>query len=139
MPEHLSRLQQYTHDGGLDPTWTTRFAIADANGKTTAPANANQPEGGSPAIPWGQGQLVYAASPSATPAAAKPSAASQEEAQSPDESAMDEVYSSIFSGDSTRGRSSTIQMAQQDDAALSSLHNPALALLLPALTFALLV
>lgn len=49
---------QYTHDGGEDPTWTTRFAIGDEDGKTVAPPESNQPQGGSPAIPWGQGTLV---------------------------------------------------------------------------------
>ncbi|RDX54074.1 hypothetical protein OH76DRAFT_1341266 [Lentinus brumalis] len=37
-------------------TWTTRFTIAAADGSTTAPANADQPDG-SP-IPWGTGALV---------------------------------------------------------------------------------
>lgn len=49
---------QYSHDGGKDPTWTTRFAIADQSGNLTPPPNANQPQGGSPAIPWGEGALV---------------------------------------------------------------------------------
>ncbi|KAI0694582.1 hypothetical protein C8T65DRAFT_55212 [Cerioporus squamosus] len=37
-------------------TWTTRFTISAADGSTTAPANANQPDGS--AIPWGTGALV---------------------------------------------------------------------------------
>lgn len=49
---------QYTHDGGKDPMWTTRFTIARADGIWMNATNANQPEGGSPAIPWGTGALV---------------------------------------------------------------------------------
>ncbi|PWN34107.1 uncharacterized protein FA14DRAFT_161635 [Meira miltonrushii] len=58
---------QYSHDGGKDPTWTTRFAIADQAGNVTPPPNANQPQGGSPAIPWGEGALVLNNTPTATP------------------------------------------------------------------------
>lgn len=57
---------QYTHDDGKDPAWTTRFAIADPNGKTVAPSNANQPQGGSPAVPWGEGALVAATNASSS-------------------------------------------------------------------------
>ncbi|EST06625.1 Ser-Thr-rich glycosyl-phosphatidyl-inositol-anchored membrane family [Kalmanozyma brasiliensis GHG001] len=49
---------QFTHNG-QDPTWTTRFAIADTNGAVTTPPNARQPEG--PAIPWGTGRIVSGA------------------------------------------------------------------------------
>lgn len=49
---------QFTHSG-QDPTWTTRFAIADASGAVTAPPFAKQPEG--PAIPWGNGRIVSGA------------------------------------------------------------------------------
>ncbi|RPD58973.1 hypothetical protein L226DRAFT_108328 [Lentinus tigrinus ALCF2SS1-7] len=37
-------------------TWTTRFTIAAADGSTTDPADATQPDGS--AIPWGTGALV---------------------------------------------------------------------------------
>ncbi|KAH8810401.1 hypothetical protein DL96DRAFT_1627082 [Flagelloscypha sp. PMI_526] len=45
-----------TADG---PQWTTRFAIADAQGNTVPPENADQPnpKAGDPAIPWGTGKL----------------------------------------------------------------------------------
>ncbi|KAJ8496082.1 hypothetical protein ONZ51_g1354 [Trametes cubensis] len=36
--------------------WTTRFAIADAQGKVTPPPNSTQPNG--QAIPWGTGKLA---------------------------------------------------------------------------------
>lgn len=45
--------------GGLNPTWTTRFTIADASGKSVAPQYATQPSG--QAIPWGTGRLTSAA------------------------------------------------------------------------------
>jgi len=44
---------------GADKQWTTRFAIADATGKTTPPAQNIQPVSGA-AIPWGVGVLVDA-------------------------------------------------------------------------------
>ncbi|SOV01362.1 uncharacterized protein UDID_01064 [Ustilago sp. UG-2017a] len=49
---------QFTHNG-QDPTWTTRFPIADASGAVTAAPFARQPEG--PAIPWGNGRIVSGA------------------------------------------------------------------------------
>ncbi|TKY90927.1 hypothetical protein EX895_000925 [Sporisorium graminicola] len=61
---------QFTH-GGEDPTWTTRFAIADTTGAVTSPPYAKQPEG--PAIPWGLGKIVSAAS-SSNPSLASASA-----------------------------------------------------------------
>ena len=51
---------QASQDGSTNPQWTTRWAIASASGQSTAPPHANQPEGGSPAIPWGNGKLVSA-------------------------------------------------------------------------------
>ncbi|KAK0554775.1 hypothetical protein OC846_000540 [Tilletia horrida] len=54
---------QFDHGGDAqkDPTWTTRFAIADANGQTTTPPNATQP-GSNDAIPWGTGRLASSSS-----------------------------------------------------------------------------
>ncbi|KAJ1030015.1 hypothetical protein NDA16_000928 [Ustilago loliicola] len=49
---------QFTHNG-QDPTWTTRFPIADDSGAVTAAPFARQPEG--PAIPWGNGRIVSGA------------------------------------------------------------------------------
>ncbi|EPQ29079.1 uncharacterized protein PFL1_03368 [Pseudozyma flocculosa PF-1] len=75
---------QFTHND-QEPTWTTRFAIADASGKVVDPPEANQPEGGSPAIPWGTGAIEGAvpsagaadgSSSSSSGAAASTSAAS---------------------------------------------------------------
>ncbi|KAM0749002.1 hypothetical protein T439DRAFT_327501 [Meredithblackwellia eburnea MCA 4105] len=43
---------------GLDPTWTTRFAIASSTGQTTTPTNSTQ-QGQN--IPWGNGHLVSGA------------------------------------------------------------------------------
>lgn len=39
---------------GADPTWTTRFTIADAKGETTKPKHATQ---AGENIPWGTGKL----------------------------------------------------------------------------------
>lgn len=57
---------QYTHDDGLDPTWTTRFAIANSAGIYFPAPEANQPQGGTPAIPWGKGTLIAATSDDST-------------------------------------------------------------------------
>ncbi|KAF7795003.1 hypothetical protein EIP86_006147 [Pleurotus ostreatoroseus] len=46
---------QFTSPASSTTLWTGRFAIADANGKTTDPTNATQP--GGDAIPWGTGAL----------------------------------------------------------------------------------
>ncbi|UZJ55424.1 hypothetical protein CBS101457_004744 [Exobasidium rhododendri] len=61
---------QFTTSDGSDPTWTTRFTIANAQGNSTAPTEANQPEGGSPAIPWGEGQLQTTVSSSTSSSSA---------------------------------------------------------------------
>jgi len=58
---------QFSH--AEEPTnliWTTRWAIADATGATTQPANAMQPDGS--AVPWGTGNLVDASKAVAAPA-----------------------------------------------------------------------
>jgi len=47
---------QFTSPNSLNFTWTTRFTIADANGKSVAAANPTEPDGS--AIPWGVGALV---------------------------------------------------------------------------------
>ncbi|EPQ56189.1 hypothetical protein GLOTRDRAFT_137993 [Gloeophyllum trabeum ATCC 11539] len=47
---------QFSDPSSPNKTWTTRFAIADANGKTVDPSNASQPGGA--AIPWGTGALT---------------------------------------------------------------------------------
>ncbi|CAD6886323.1 unnamed protein product [Tilletia laevis] len=50
---------QFDHGGDsqLEPQWTTRFSIADADGQTTTPPNANQP-GSKDGIAWGVGRLA---------------------------------------------------------------------------------
>ncbi|PWN92845.1 hypothetical protein FA10DRAFT_263592 [Acaromyces ingoldii] len=57
---------QYNHDGDQDSKWTTRFAITDPSGATVPPPNANQPDGGDPAVPWGEGRLVSAGNATTT-------------------------------------------------------------------------
>lgn len=54
---------QYTPKGTSDgePTWTTRFTITDANGKSVAEPQKTQPDG--KAIPWGTGKLVDSVTP----------------------------------------------------------------------------
>ncbi|KAE8224000.1 hypothetical protein CF319_g3052 [Tilletia indica] len=51
---------QFDHGNAqADPTWTTRFSIADADGQTTAPSQPYQPGNKDvPAIPWGTGALA---------------------------------------------------------------------------------
>ncbi|KAK0567194.1 hypothetical protein OC844_000356 [Tilletia horrida] len=54
---------QFDHGGDAqkDPTWTTRFAIADASGNTVAPPFDHQPENkDNPPIPYGNGVLAAA-------------------------------------------------------------------------------
>ncbi|KZT20981.1 hypothetical protein NEOLEDRAFT_1140011 [Neolentinus lepideus HHB14362 ss-1] len=55
---------QFSDPSSPNKTWTTRFAIADASGKTVAAPNTTQPDGQS--IPWGIGALTDPSS--ATPA-----------------------------------------------------------------------
>lgn len=47
-------------------TWTTRWAIADADGKVTPPPQATQPDG--QAVPWGDGNLTNPKEANALPA-----------------------------------------------------------------------
>lgn len=46
----------FSNNGAPVSTWTTRFTIAAADGSTTEPENATQPDGS--AVPWGVGSLV---------------------------------------------------------------------------------
>ncbi|KAF8513005.1 hypothetical protein BU17DRAFT_77290 [Hysterangium stoloniferum] len=55
---------------GQNTTWTTRFTIADANGASTPPANAKQPNGDP--VPWGVGQLIDTSNGSPPPPTAPP-------------------------------------------------------------------
>ncbi|KAL7280630.1 hypothetical protein ACG7TL_005568 [Trametes sanguinea] len=55
-PNSAIYFYQFTSPDAANRTWTTRFAIADASGNTTPPANSTQPDG--QAIPWGVGGLV---------------------------------------------------------------------------------
>jgi hypothetical protein len=48
---------QFSCPASPNLTWTTRFTIADATGKSTAPAQMTQPGTNDP-IPWGSGALV---------------------------------------------------------------------------------
>ncbi|KAI9062730.1 hypothetical protein FKP32DRAFT_1677236 [Trametes sanguinea] len=64
-PNSAIYFYQFTSPNAANRTWTTRFAIADANGNTTPPANSTQPDG--QAIPWGVGNLVDPSSAVAAP------------------------------------------------------------------------
>ncbi|PSR73085.1 hypothetical protein PHLCEN_2v11055 [Hermanssonia centrifuga] len=55
-PNSAIYFYQFTSPDSPDTLWTTRFAIADANGNTTPPSEATEPNGD--AIPWGTGALV---------------------------------------------------------------------------------
>jgi len=57
-PNSAIYFYQFSSPDSATLSWTTRFTIAAANGSTTPPANANQPNNPSPAIPWGVGGLV---------------------------------------------------------------------------------
>ncbi|KAG6809353.1 hypothetical protein H0H92_000590 [Tricholoma furcatifolium] len=68
---------QFTAPAASDKQWTTRFTIAAADGSTTQPTNATQPDG--EAIPWGTGALTDPSTAVAAPdfaAAASSGAAS---------------------------------------------------------------
>jgi len=56
------------------PLWTTRFAIADANGQTTPPPNLTQPDPNNTPIPWGAGSLVNPSSEEPPSSSGSPSA-----------------------------------------------------------------
>ncbi|KAI0692503.1 hypothetical protein BC835DRAFT_1277633 [Cytidiella melzeri] len=56
-PNSAIYFYQFTSPNSTVTSWTTRFAIADANGHTVAPANSVQPTSNA-AIPWGEGALV---------------------------------------------------------------------------------
>lgn len=96
---------QYTHDNGQGATWTTRFAIADQAGNTVPPPNANQPQGGSPPIPWGEGQLVLNNTSSATPSSTTRASQATKSASPTNtqnaQQALANKYSSMLSNDRT--------------------------------------
>lgn len=104
---------QFTHNG-QDPTWTTRFPIADASGAVTAAPFARQPEG--PAIPWGNGRIVSGAaavssssssSTASGSAAAASASVSSGVASSAVSSAVPSQTSNTSSGSSSSGQSSS--------------------------------
>lgn len=96
---------QFTHDGE-DPTWTTRFAIADTTGAVTAPPNARQPEG--PAIPWGVGRIVSAASAASSSSPSSASASGSAAANTASaSSALTSSSSSASAGSSTSASTSS--------------------------------
>ncbi|PWY97567.1 hypothetical protein BCV70DRAFT_213538 [Testicularia cyperi] len=70
---------QFTR-GGADPTWTTRFAIADEDGNTTDPPYSTQPEG--TAIPWGIGRITSSSSSSNSGSSASSSSSAASSATS---------------------------------------------------------
>ncbi|KDN41512.1 hypothetical protein K437DRAFT_226713 [Tilletiaria anomala UBC 951] len=73
---------QVTTDGTSDPAWTTRWAISSPNGTVVSPPHANQPGGGSPAIPWGNGKLLSAPVTNSASTGASSSAASSSSSSS---------------------------------------------------------
>ncbi|KIS72283.1 uncharacterized protein UMAG_00692 [Mycosarcoma maydis] len=117
---------QFTH-GGEDPTWTTRFAIADSNGAVTSPPNARQPEG--PAIPWGTGRIVSgaasagsASNSSSSSAPASTSASSSVDSTSASSSSSATSASSPTSANqsSTSGPSSSSRSSSSPSASITS-------------------
>ncbi|KAJ9476469.1 hypothetical protein PHBOTO_000136 [Pseudozyma hubeiensis] len=98
---------QFTHDG-QDPTWTTRFAIADSTGSVTSPPYAKQPEG--PAIPWGLGRIVSGAA----------SAASQSSSSSSSATASGSVAAASTSASSSAASASSSSSASQSSSSSSS-------------------
>ncbi|SNX84092.1 uncharacterized protein MEPE_02800 [Melanopsichium pennsylvanicum] len=97
---------QFTH-GGEDPTWTTRFAIADASGATTSPPHSTQPEGA--AIPWGTGRIVGAsvsASSGSSSASASASGASASVSASVSASASDSSTSASMTTSTSQSSTS---------------------------------
>jgi len=56
-PNSAIYFYQFSSPLSSNVTWTTRFTIADANGQSTPPTEAKQPNTGDP-IPWGHGALV---------------------------------------------------------------------------------
>ncbi|KAI0766169.1 hypothetical protein BD413DRAFT_462058, partial [Trametes elegans] len=54
-PNSAIYFYQFTSPAAPDKFWTTRFTIADAQGNSTPPPNATQPDGQQ--IPWGTGKL----------------------------------------------------------------------------------
>jgi len=56
-PNSAIYFYQFTSPASSNTLWTTRFAIADANGNTTPPSQQTQPGTGAK-IPWGTGALT---------------------------------------------------------------------------------
>ncbi|CCF51182.1 hypothetical protein NDA11_007210 [Ustilago hordei] len=130
---------QFTHNG-QDPTWTTRFPIADASGAVTAAPFARQPEG--PAIPWGNGRIVSGAAAvsssssssnsssstaSASGSAAAASASVSSGVASTNSSASLAVSSAVpsqtsntSSGSSSSGQSSSASSGQSSSASITA-------------------
>ncbi|CDU23325.1 uncharacterized protein SPSC_01954 [Sporisorium scitamineum] len=99
---------QFTHNG-QDPTWTTRFAIADTTGAVTWPPYAKQPEGAS--IPWGQGRIV---------SGAVSAASSSNSSSSSSASASGWITSASATGSSASASASSISSSSSASASQSS-------------------
>jgi len=65
-PNSAIYFYQFTSPASNNTYWTTRFAIADANGNTTPPSEQTQPGTGDK-IPWGTGALAANSSASKPP------------------------------------------------------------------------
>jgi len=74
-PNSAIYFYQFSSPNSSTLSWSTRFTIAGADGSTTPPANANQPDPATPAIPWGVGALVNPAEAVAAPKIGTSSAA----------------------------------------------------------------
>lgn len=94
---------QFTHSE-QDPTWTTRFAVANADGQTTSPPYSKQPEGS--AIPWGNGKLVSAVTASGSSSSAS-SPTTSSASTSTSSSASDSETASASSSDSDSATTSS--------------------------------
>ncbi|CBQ68114.1 conserved hypothetical protein [Sporisorium reilianum SRZ2] len=108
---------QFTH-GGQDPTWTTRFAIADTTGGVTSPPYAKQPEG--PAIPWGQGRIVSGA----VAAASSTNSSSSSASASGSMTSASATGSSASASASSMASSSSASASQSSASASSSSSSP---------------
>ena len=74
-PNSAIYFYQFTSPASNNTYWTTRFAIADANGNTTPPTQQTQPGSGAK-IPWGTGALTNSSASKPPPTGGSTSPAS---------------------------------------------------------------
>ena len=97
-------------------TWTTRFTIAAADGSTTPPANATQPNGDK--IPWGIGALVDPSK--ATPIPSYLNASTASNSSTTATTTTTSATSSASSSTSTSSSSSSALMTTTSDSQTSA-------------------